>query len=207
MKNIILVVQFSLINEPLDPRLGKRIGWRLWVRRATRFKGFTMTPLHQEWRWHHQCTGMHFLHHLVRSVFFVTTANQVLTHTLTWQRWPSFSSWNSFFLTKRVDFHSGLSQKLQSYKVEQNIKNKDILKKSWTLWRKKLYFMNGVLYPSSCTHETFAGIRSPVDNTKRLYANWLKENVLAKDPNINGILYSSFCQSRIGVVSTFCENH
>ena len=158
-----------------------------------------------EWRWHHQCTGMHFLHHLVRSVFFVTTANQVLTHTLTWQRWPSFSSWNPFsFDKKRVDFHSGLSQKLQSYKVEQNI----------TSWRKaelyedkKLYFMNGVLYPSSCTHETFARIRSPVDNTKRLYANWLKENVLAKDPNINGILYSSFCQSRIGVVSTFCENH
>ena len=62
--------------------------------------------------------------------------------------------------------------------------------------------MNGVLYPSSCTHETFARIRSPVDNTKRLYANWLKENVLAKDPNINGILYSSFCQPQMGVFST-----
>ena len=62
--------------------------------------------------------------------------------------------------------------------------------------------MNGVLYPSSCTHETFAGIRSPVDNTKRLYANWLKENVLAKDPNINGILYSSFCQPQMAVFST-----
>ena len=139
MKNIILVVQFSLINEPLDPRLGKRIGWRLWVRRATRFKGFTMTTLHQEWRWH-QCTGMHFLHHLVRSVFFVTTANQVLTHTLTWQRWPSFSSWNSFFLTKKSWFSQRTFSKAAELQSRTKYKNKDILKKSSSVGRKKVVF-------------------------------------------------------------------